>query len=129
MVSSVALVLMMAVGAALSALSVFMIAAPRRSLVALSRMGSTATIHFGEMGLRTAAGAVLLLAAPSTRFALAIAVIGGLLIASAVVLMLLRRRWHVAYSTWWAARIPVWGVRLVAPISFVAGGVLVWTAS
>ena len=128
MVASVSLVLTMMVGAALSALSVYMIAAPQRSLAALARMGGTPLVHFGEMGLRTAAGAVMWLAAPATKFPLAIAVIGGFLIVSAVVLMLLPRRWHAAYSNWWAARIPAWAVRILAPLSLVAGGVLIWTA-
>ena len=83
-------------------------------------------IHFGEMALRILAGAVLMLAAAASRFPLALTLIGGFLIASAVVLMLAPRRWHAAYSTWWAARIPVWAVRFSAGLSILAGGVLIW---
>ena len=103
-----------------------MLAAPRRALNALAAMGGTPTVHFGEMAVRAAAGAALVLAAAGSRFPLQIAVIGGFLIASAAVLTLLPRRWHAAYSTWWAQRIPAPAVRLFAPLSLIAGGVLIW---
>lgn len=110
----------------LIALSVFMLLAPRWALKALAAMGSTPAIHFGEMSLRLAAGAALIAAAAGSRFPEAIGLIGGFLIVSALVLMALPRRWHAAYSTWWAARIPSLAVRLIAPISIVAGGALIW---
>ena len=114
------------VGVWLIGLSLFMLAAPHRSLRALAAMGGTPMIHFGEMAQRSLAGAVLMLAAAASRFPLALTLIGGFLIASAVVLMLAPRRWHAAYSTWWAARIPVWAVRFSAGLSILAGGVLIW---
>lgn len=110
----------------LAGLGVFMGVAPRAALQALARMGGSPAIHFGEMALRIAAGVALVLAASESRCPVALAVIGWFLIVSAVVLMALPRRWHAAYSTWWAARIPVAAVRVVAPISVVIGGVLVW---
>ncbi len=126
MTATVAQYLTIGVGLWLIGLSVFMLAAPRRALKALEAMGGTPAVHFGEMALRTAAGIALVLAAATSRFPHAIALIGGFLVVSALVLMLLPRRWHASYSTWWAQRIPVIAVRLVAPLSLVAGGVLVW---
>ena len=114
------------VGLWLMGLSLFMLAAPRRALTALAAMGGSRTVHFGEMALRAAAGAGLVLAAAASRFPLAIAVVGWFLIASAAVLTMLPRRWHAAYSTWWSQRIPVTAVRLIAPLSLIAGGLLVW---
>ena len=115
------------VGLWLIGVSAFMLAAPRRALKALAAMGGSPAVHFGEMLLRIVAGIALVLAAAASRFPQAIALIGGFLIVSAVVLMLLPRRWHATYSTWWAQRIPVPAVRLFAPLSLIAGGVLVWT--
>lgn len=114
------------VGVWLIGLSLFMLAAPGRALKALAAMGGTPVMHFGEMALRILAGGVLMLAAAVSRFPSALTLIGGFLIASAVVLMLAPRRWHAAYSTWWAARIPVWAVRFSAAFSILAGGVLIW---
>ena len=127
MTATAAQYLSIVVGLWLIGVSAFMLVAPRRALKALGAMGGSPTIHFGEMLLRIAAGSALVLAAAASRFPQAIALIGGFLIVSAAVLMLLPRRWHAAYSTWWAQRIPVAAVRLVAPVSIAAGGALIWS--
>ncbi|MFN4092362.1 MAG: hypothetical protein ACK4FG_05660 [Brevundimonas sp.] len=114
------------VGVWLIGLSLFMLVRPQASLAALAAMGGTPLIHFGEMALRIVAGAALVLASEGSRFPQGIALIGWFLIASAVVLIVLPRRWHAGYSTWWAKRIPVWAVRLSAVVSIIAGGVLIW---
>lgn len=108
-------------------LGVFMAAAPRRALAALAAMGGTPWVHFGEMAIRILAGTALMLVSGASRFPQALWLIGAFLIVSAVVLMLLPRRWHSAYSQWWAARIPVRAVRVVAPTSVLIGAALVWT--
>jgi hypothetical protein len=108
-------------------LGVFMAAAPRRALAALAAMGGTPRVHFGEMAIRILAGAALMLVSGASRFPQALWLIGAFLIVSAVVLILLPRRWHSAYSRWWAARIPIRAVRVVAPTSVLIGAALIWT--
>ncbi len=71
----------------------------------------------------------MVLAAAGSRYPLAVMVIGGFLIVSAVILLVLPRRWHAAYSTYWASRIPVPAVRLIAPLSWVMGGALIWVVT
>lgn len=112
-------------GAWLILLGLFMAAAPFRALGALRAMGSTPVIHFGEMAVRVAVGLAFILAAPVSRFPTAIAVTGGFLAVSALVLMLLPRRWHAGYSRWWADRIPAPAVRVIALLSMLGGGVLI----
>jgi hypothetical protein len=107
-------------------LGVWMALRPRQALGVLAAMGGTPVVHFGEMGVRILIGAAIMGAAPLSRAPLILSVFGGFLIASALVLMVLPRRWHARYSTWWAARIPVAAVRLIAPLSAVGGGVLIW---
>lgn len=114
-------------GVWLMGLGVLMFIAPRRSLGALAAMGGTPVIHFGEMAIRTVAGLALTLAAPLSRFPLAILITGGFLIASAIVLIVLPRRWHSSYSRWWAGRIPVGAVRVIAPMSALGGAMLIWS--
>lgn len=117
------------VGVWLIGLSLFMLLAPQRALGVLAAMGSTPLIHFGEMAGRIAAGLVLMLASVVSRSPQVINSIGVFLIVSAVVLMVLPRRFHAAYSTWWAKRIPVWAVRVSALFSIAAGAVLIWTVA
>ena len=117
------------VGVGLTILSIVIFLAPRRALHGLGRFGSTPQIHFGELSLRALIGVVFLAGAPATRHPAAVAVIGGFLIVTALILMILPRRWHAAYSTWWAQRITAAQVRLLAPVSLAAGAVLVWVAA
>ncbi|WP_029415629.1 hypothetical protein [Brevundimonas bacteroides] len=128
MLASICAFLIAATGVGLAVLSLLILAAPGRALQALSRFGSTPTIHFSELSLRAVVGGIFVLGAPATRYPVTVAAIGGFLMISAGVLMLIPRRWHARYSSWWAARIPVWAVRLLAPISLLAGIALVWVA-
>lgn len=115
-------------GVWLIGVGVWMLLRPRDALAALARMGGSPAIHVGEMAIRIAIGAAFILAAPDARFPTAILTIGGFLILSAVILLILPRRWHAAYSTFWAARIPVPAVRLIGPLSWAMGAALIWVA-
>ncbi|MEQ7156382.1 hypothetical protein [Brevundimonas aurifodinae] len=129
MLASAFAVVIVLTGVALAALSVLIAVQPRRALQALSRFGSTARIHFGELSLRAAIGMAFVLGGPATRYPTAIGAIGAFLVVSALILMVLPRRWHAAYSSGWAKRIPVWTVPVLAVISLAAGSVLVWVAA
>jgi hypothetical protein len=118
--------LVIAAGVWLTGLGVFMLIQPRQALAALAQMGGSPTVHFGEMAVRILAGTAMVFAAAASRFPVAVSVIGGFLIVSALVLLLLPRRWHAAYSTWWSRHIPVVAVRLIAPISWAMGAALIW---
>ena len=107
-------------------LGFFMLIQPRRALAALGQMGGSLTIHAGEMAVRILVGVAIMLAASATRLPLAMTIIGCFLVVSAVVLLILPRRWHAAYSECWSRRIPVVAVRLLALISWAMGGALIW---
>lgn len=114
-----------AAGAFLIALSLLMILRPRAALAGLSRMGSTPLIHFGELALRGAAGAAIALAAPTSRHPDVLFWVGLFLVGSSALLAIAPRRWHAAYSAWWARRIPPASVPVFALGSLLAGGALV----
>ena len=116
-----------AAGVWLIGLGVWMALFPDRALSALAAMGGSPLIHFGEMIIRCLIGGALVGASPASRCPQLIALIGWFLIASALVLMALPRRWHAAYSTWWAARIPRAAIRLIAPASVLGGVALIWS--
>lgn len=114
-------------GAWLLALSLYMFMRPRWAIGLLSRMGSTASIHFSELGIRLAAGIGMIAAAPVSRAPDLLGVIGWFIAVSSAVLMLLPRQWHSSYSTWWAVRIPTVAVKFLAPVSAMAGGLLMYS--
>jgi len=118
--------LVIAAGLWLIGLGVFMLIQPRQALAALGQMGSSPAVHIGEMAVRILVGTAMVLEAAASRFPVAISIIGSFLIISALVLLLLPRRWHAAYSRWWSRHIPATAVRLIAPISWAMGGTLIW---
>ena len=119
--------LVIATGVWLIGLGVLMMIQPRQALAALGQMGGSPTVHIGEMAVRILAGVAMIFAAAASRFPVAISIIGSFLIVSALVLLLLPRRWHAAYSRWWSCHIPVTAVRLIAPMSWAMGGALIWS--
>ena len=116
-------------GVWLMALGVFMLIRPQLALDALGQLGGSPIVHVGEMTVRILAGTSLIFAAAASRFPVVIAVIGSFLIVSAVALLLLPRRWHAAYSTWWSHHISVAAVRIIAPMSAAMGGALIWVVT
>ncbi len=125
MIVAVSQYLAILLGVWLVGLSLFMLVSPHRALGALAAMGGSGLIHFGELGLRTLAGAALVLAASASKAPTLIGVVGWFLIVSALAIMIAPRRWHTGYSAYRARRIPVTAVRLPAPASAIAGGALV----
>lgn len=126
MVATASQWLVIAAGLWLIGLGVYMLIQPLQALGALGQMGGSPKVHIGEMAVRILAGIAMVFAAAASRFPVAIAVIGSFLIVSALVLLLLPRRWHAAYSTWWSRQIPVAAVRMIAPMSWAMGGALIW---
>jgi hypothetical protein len=129
MVATASQWLVILAGLWLIGLGVFMLIRPSQALGALGQMGGSPTVHVGEMAVRILAGIAMVFAAAGSRFPFAIGVIGSFLIVSALVLLLLPRRWHAAYSTWWSRRIPAAAVRLFAPMSWAMGGALIWSVT
>ena len=117
------------IGAWLIAISLVMLFKPQAALAALGKMGSTNVIHFTELGLRLAGGIVVAVAAAESRFPAILTAIGWFVVVSSIVLMMLPRPWHAAYSSWWAKRIPPLAVRLLAPFSMLAGGALIYSVA
>ncbi len=111
----------------LIALSLFMLFRPGKALEVLARMGSTARIHYSELGIRFVAGASMISAAPVSRAPEILGPIGWFVAGSSIILMLLPRAWHAGYSSWWANRIPRFVVCALAPLSIFAGVLLVHT--
>jgi len=100
MLASLSQVVALILGIWLIGVSLFMIFAPHRALDALSAMGGSGLVHFGELGLRTAAGFALVIAASSSKTPALIGAIGWFLAASALVIMVAPRRWHATYSNY-----------------------------
>lgn len=105
------------------------IARPAVASGALSRMGSTWPIHAGEHVLRAIVGGALVVRADVSEMPFAFSVAGWFLILSSALIVLAPRRWHHAFSAWWADRISDAGWRLVGVQSTAAAAALASTAT
>ena len=101
---------------------------PGKAREALAAFGTTWTIQIGEQILRGLAGAALIVRAPLSKAPEVFTVAGWFVLASSVLILVLPRRWHNAYSVWWARHTPLWGFRLLALPSVVLAVTLAWSA-
>lgn len=99
----------------------FMALMPDNALRVLRLTASTRTINNFEQGLRLIAGLAFLLRSPASKLPEVFEIAGWFVILSSLVLLALPLRWHSAYALWWADRFNPTAVRLLAPLSVLAG--------
>lgn len=101
---------------------------PNTALRVLRLTASTRTINNTEQGLRLIAGLALLLRSPASKLPQVFEIVGWFIVLSSLVLLVLPLKWHSAYAIWWADRLKPAAVRLVAPMSALAGISLIYAA-
>lgn len=105
----------------LIAVSLLMIYRPKSALTGLSKMASTNLINYTELGLRLLVGIAFVVAAKASSVYLIFHYLGWFLSVSAVVLMVIPRKWHANYALYWTEKLSPFTVRALGPLSFVAG--------
>jgi hypothetical protein len=101
---------------------------PDRALRVLRLTASTRTVNNSEQGLRLLVGLALILRSPASKLPELFQIAGWFIILSSLVLLVLPLRWHSAYAIWWADRFKPVMVRLIAPMSALAGIGLIYAA-
>ena len=124
----IGLVGVIAAGLWLISAGAFMALQPEKALRVLRLTASTRTINNVEQGLRLLAGLALLLRSPASKLPQPFEVAGWFIILSSLVLLILPLNWHSAYAVWWADHLSSATVRLVAPLSALAGIGLIYAA-
>ncbi|MEQ8583324.1 MAG: hypothetical protein RIC30_09685 [Marinoscillum sp.] len=99
---------------------------PERARRYLSTAGSTPFINYFEISLRMIPAAGLVLAADASLFPEAFRLVGWFMIGTSLVLFLIPRKWHHAYALNAANRLKPIYLRLLSPISFAGGGLLIY---
>jgi uncharacterized membrane protein SirB2 len=126
MINTIAQWLVFASGAWLIAISIFMVFNPQVALGYLGKMASTNLINYSELTLRLIAGMALWRYSEFSKAPEVLNIIGLFLAVTAVILFLVPRKWHAAYSVWWSKKLTPVMVRLSAPLSLVAGIFLIY---
>lgn len=101
---------------------------PDLALAQLGRMGGTWAIQIGEHVLRAAAGAGLVVRADFSRVPQVFAIAGWFILLSSIAILIAPRKWHHAYSQWWAKRLPPTLVRFMAIPTFALAGAVAFAA-
>ncbi len=101
---------------------------PDRARAGLAAFGGTWAIQIGEHLLRGLAGIALIVRAPVAKTPDVFTVAGWFVLGSSLLILVLPKRWHNAYSVWWAARIPLWGFRMFALPTLVLASALTYAA-
>jgi hypothetical protein len=107
----------------------FMAFRPKSALHILSLTASTRLINNVEQGVRLVAGVALVLRAPASKLPQAMETAGWFIILTSLVLLILPLKWHAAYACWWAKRLAPAAVRVVAPMSAIAGAGLLYAVA
>ncbi|NOX82625.1 MAG: hypothetical protein GXP06_06500 [Alphaproteobacteria bacterium] len=126
MINTIAQWLVLASGVWLIAISILMVFNPQTALGYLGKMASTDFINYSELTLRLIAGAALWRYSEFSKAPEVLNIIGLFLAATTVILFLVPRKWHAAYSVWWSKKLNPAMVRLAAPISLAAGVSLIY---
>lgn len=109
----------------LFAVSAFCLFYPDKALVALSKFASTNFINYAELTIRLIVGTAFIGVSATSKYPDAFKLIGMFLVATALILMIIPRRWHAGYSVYWSRKIPVLAVRMLAPVSLVLGALAI----
>lgn len=110
-----------AAGLWLICVGAFMALFPNSALRLLRLTASTRTVNNSEQGLRLIAGIAFVLRSPASKLPEVFEIAGWFIILSSLVLLVWPLRWHSAYAKWWADRFKTFTVRLLAPMSALAG--------
>ena len=128
MIQAAALVAIWAGAAWLAFVAAVMVAAPERARAALAAMGGTVAINLAEHIPRALVGAAMVLRAPQAAWPGVFTVAGWFVIASSAAILAMPLRWHNGYARWWAARLPVTAIRILAIPALALAAVLAYGA-
>jgi hypothetical protein len=132
-VQTVALIIVIASGLWLEAVSFLMALRPRYCLQLLDKMASKLSasswrLNLTEQGLRIVAGAALIVRSSLSKVPLAFEVAGWCLVISSLLILALPMRWHVSYGRWWHRRLTPLMLLVLSPVPAIVGAGIVYGA-
>jgi hypothetical protein len=113
-------------GLFLIGVGLLMLLEPEKAREILRKAGSTPLINYGELTLRMIPAAGLILGAEVSKFPEFFTLLGWFMIGTSVLLMLLPRKYHHAYALQSAEILTPLRIRVLAPLSFLFGGFLLY---
>ncbi len=106
--------------------SLFALWKPKEAIDAIGKFASTTLINYAELAIRGLVGIAFIYCSSMSRSPQVVSLVGWGLFVSAVILAIIPRHWHASYAQYWAGRIPSSAVYVLAPISLLVGGLLIF---
>lgn len=103
-----------------------MLFAPKRARSTLRKAGSTNFINYAEITIRLLPAIALVLYSDSAKFPEVFKVFGWIMIVTSIILYVVPRRIHHAFSKKSADILKPVYFRLISPLAFLLGGLLIY---
>ena len=130
---TVSLIVVIASGLWLVAVSFLMAFWPRRCVQLIEKMTSSLAasnwrLQLTEQGLRIIAGAALIVRSPLSKLPLAFEVAGWCIVISSLLILALPIRWHGSYGHWCSRWATALVLRILSPLPAIVGAGIVYVA-
>ena len=130
---TITLIIVIASGLWLVAVSFLMALRPRYSLQLLEKMTSDLAasnwrLNLTEQGLRIVAGAALIVRSPLSKLPLTFEVAGLCIVISSLLILALPIRWHASYGHWLSRWLTPLVIRVLSPVPAIVGAGIVYAA-
>jgi uncharacterized membrane protein YfcA len=106
--------------------AMLMLFTPKKARAMLRKAGSTIGINYGELTLRLFIGIALVVYAANAKFPEAFSVFGWFMIITALLLFLVPKKLHHAFSIKSADLLKPFYVRLLSPFAMLLGGSIIY---
>lgn len=103
-----------------------MLFAPKRARETLGKMASTNLINYTEITLRIIPAVGLIVYADFSKYPLAFKGFGWLMLGTSIVLYIIPRKWHHAYSRRSAEILKPLYFQLLSPVAFLIGTAIIY---
>ncbi len=123
-----ALFIILLSGAWLIGIAFLMALRPSRFLDYLRLTAANWRINLIEQGLRLMVGLALIARGEASKLPALFHLGGWFIVASSVALLLMPLRLHAGYAIWWAGRMSITSVRVIAPLSAAFGVGIIYAA-
>jgi len=128
-----ALILVVAAGVWLVGVAIVMAFRPAYGLHLMEKMSATLErsgwrLQFSEQGLRVLVGLALIVRAPASKLPLLFEVAGWVLVGTSLLIIAAPIRWHGAYGRWLLKGLTPLMLRILSPVSALAGAGLIYAA-
>jgi|JI8StandDraft_2_1071088.scaffolds.fasta_scaffold231880_1 hypothetical protein len=106
-----------------------MLFAPEKARAALRKAGSTNLINYGEITLRLIPGIAFILYSDYSRYPDVFNIFGWFMVGTCIILYLIPRTWHHAYSVKSAELLKPLYFQVLSPLAWLFGATLLYWVS